>query len=417
MTSTRYASPYFHINQQKHMNKPTIPSDSLKETISDLVSKCVKCRFCFSTCPVFEVSDGWITQGASGFTQSLFYGIKYDQLDESLRDILIRCTTCRSCEILCERLMAGVPLVQAIIMGKQLLMETGINPAKEQQKALESLQLRGNPFGKQPSKRTAWTGKQKVPLVEDRDTPIDTLYFVGCASSYDERLQSVSRAVAAVLESAGVEYGIMKDEKCSGDPARLMGEVDLFQELASENLEKFDKAGIKRIITTSPHDYHCLAFEYPDPIKEFEILHYTQLFERLLKERKLRAQQNVNLKVTYHDPCYLGKHHQVHSAPRSILNSIPGLELLDMKRNREDSLCCGGGGGRMWIDIEEQVHLANLRVEEALESGAQVLATSCPFCLQHFEDAVKTLNREGDIEVMDVAEILCAGLGVDITPA
>ncbi|MEJ2726767.1 MAG: (Fe-S)-binding protein [Deltaproteobacteria bacterium] len=166
----------------------------LKEDMLGTVSKCVRCRFCFSQCPVYEASDGWVTQGSSGITQSLYYGIKLNRIDEDLRDILMRCTTCRSCEILCERIMAGVALVDAIRMGRALLLEQGISPIKEQQKALESLQINGNPYGMPASKRTAWAEGLDVKKLNEPVGGIDTLYFVGCTPSYDSRVQSVARS-------------------------------------------------------------------------------------------------------------------------------------------------------------------------------------------------------------------------------
>ena len=388
------------------MKQQAFGDDPLKQNIIDIVSKCVRCRFCFSKCPVYEVSDGWVTQGASGMTQALYYGTKLDKIDQDLRDILIRCTTCRSCEILCEHLMAGVNLVDAIIMGRQLLLEEGIDPAKGQKNALESLQLRGNPYGKQPSKRTSWSKGLEVKEIVGARSGIQTLYYVGCTPSYDDRVQGVSRSVAAILKRAGVDFGILKNEKCSGDPARVMGERDLFEMLADENIKNFKDASIKQIVTTSPHDFHCFKAEYPDDIQTIEILHYSQLLEQIIRENKIAFPADYPKKVTYHDPCYLGKHHQIYEAPRKILESIPGLELVEMERNRENSLCCGGGGGRMWADVEESQHLAEVRVQEALDTGAQVMATACPFCLINFEDAIKVLDKQDAIRVLDIAEIV-----------
>lgn len=380
--------------------------EQLIEDIIANISKCVKCRFCFSKCPVYEVSGGWTIQGASGITQSLYYGIKANRIDKDLRDILMRCTTCRSCEILCEKMMAGVKLVDVIRKGRELLFEKGVNPVTEQQKALESLQIMGNPYGKQPAKRTEWAKDLDVKIFAGSADGISLLYYVGCLASYDEREQAVAKSIAGLIQLADVPFGIMENEKCSGDPALVMGEADLFGILSDENMKKFRNLSIKSILTTSPHDYNCFINEYPEDLKKIEIMHYTQFFKKLLDEEKITFKRNFNKIVTYHDPCYLGKHNSVYNEPRELLKSIPGLELKEMSRNREQSLCCGGGGGRMWCDFKESPRLAEIRVLEAINAGAEVLATACPYCLSNFEDALKVLDKEDSLEVKDVSEIL-----------
>jgi len=382
----------------------------LRDEITNIVSKCVRCRFCFSQCPIFEVSNGWVTQGGSGITQSLYYGVKFNRIDKDLRDILMRCTTCRSCEIICERLMAGVNLVSAIKMGRQLLIEQEINPIKEQQKALESLQTVGNPYGKQPSKRTQWADDLGLKKLKDTSHSTDTLYHVGCTLSYDDRGQNVARSIAKIFQHTGVNFGILENENCSGDPALIMGELGLFEIIAKKNVEKFNALGIATIITTSPHDFNCFLKEYPEDLKDINILHYTQFFSNLINDRGIECKKAIKKTITFHDPCYLGKHNNIYEEPRRILQSIPGVDLREMQRNRENSLCCGGGGGRMWADFNEPAHLAEIRVLEALDIGAEIIATACPFCLLHLEDAVKVLDKEDEIIVKDIAEIMITSM-------
>lgn len=395
------------------MEEPLENGDMLRQEILDAVSKCVKCRFCFSRCPVYEVSHGWVTQGASGITQSLYYGIKFNHIDRALRDILMRCTTCRSCEIICERLMAGVSLVEAIRKGRRLLLEQGIDPLREQQRALESLQALGNPYGKPPSKRTAWAKGLELNRLDEGADGVCLLYYVGCTPSYDDRVQKVARSIAGILQGAGVAFGILEQEKCSGDPALVMGERALFENLAEQNLERFRKSGIPQILTTSPHDFNCFLKDYPEGMRKINVMHYTQFLCELVDEGRLVFRRDMPRKVTYQDPCYLGKHNQIYEEPRRLLAAVPGLELVEMRRNRQDSLCCGGGGGRMWADFDEAAHLAEVRVLEALETGAEILATACPFCLVNFEDAVKVLDKEDSIKVRDVAEILSEAMGTE----
>jgi Fe-S oxidoreductase len=383
---------------------------ALAEQIVNNVSKCVRCRFCFSKCPIYESSDGWLTQGASGITQSLFYGIKLNIIDTNLRDILNRCTTCRSCELICERLMANVPLVDSIVKGRQLLLESGINPAASQQKALESLQKFGNPYGIHPNKRTAWAKSLNAEHFNKLNTTNRNLYYVGCTGAFNDRAQNVSKSIASVLFAAGETFGILEKEKCSGEPARVMGERELFLVLAEQNLEAFESLKIENVTTVSPHDYHCFVSEYPNRIDRVKVQHYTQKFKELIMRKTLTFQYKGDIKVAFHDPCYLSKYHHIHEEPRFVLESIPGLQLVEMRRNRENSLCCGGGGGRMWIDIEEEKRLSEIRVAEALSVGAQIIATACPDCLIHLEDAIKVLNLESKICVRDISEIVWSRL-------
>jgi Fe-S oxidoreductase len=379
---------------------------ALSKQIIDDISKCVRCRFCFSKCPIYEASDGWLTQGASGITQSLFYGIKFSKIDEDLRDILNRCTTCRSCELICERLMANVPLVSSIIKGRQLLLESGVNPVLSQQKALESMQKFGNPYGINSKKRNAWASSLNIELINHNVHKKQSLYYVGCTAAFNERVQNVSKSIANILFAAGEPFGIFEHEKCSGEPARVMGELELFQLLSKHNIDLFKAFEIENVITTSPHDYHCFKDKYPDEIKGINFSHYTQKLKELIEKKSIALIYRGDLKVTYHDPCYLSKYHHILEEPRYVLESVPGLKLVEMSRNRENSLCCGGGGGRMWIDFDEDKRLSEIRIKEAVSTGAQVIATACPYCLVHFEDAIKVLNLESKICVQDISEIV-----------
>jgi Fe-S oxidoreductase len=198
----------------------------------------------------------------------------------------------------------------------------------------------------------------------------------------------------------------LENEKCSGDPALIMGELGLFQMLAKKNIEKFKAVGITTIITTSPHEFNCFLKEYPDNLNDIKVFHYTQFFSNLINDKKVEFKKAMDKVITFHDPCYLGKHNNINDDPRRILQGIPEIELREMQRNRENSLCCGGGGGRMWADFDEPSHLAEIRALEALDTGAEILATACPFFLLHLEDAVKVLDKENAIIVKDIAEIM-----------
>lgn len=387
-------------------------SKELRNDIINLIRKCVKCRFCFTECPIYEASDGWLTRGSSGITQSLYYGVLHNRTDTVLRDILMQCTTCRSCEIICERMMAGVHLVEAIQKGRRLLLEVGVNPIREQQKALESLQQVSNPYGKPEEKRTLWAKQLNVPFIEDVPG-VDTLYYTGCTASYDPRIQQVAAALVEIMKKTETSFAVMKKEKCCGDPAFIMGEQGLFEILMQENQSSLKVLGVQRVVTSCPHGFNAFKNLYPEESGgEIKIEHHTQLIAYLVRSGRLKFRQKSEkpVKATYHDPCYLGKHNAVYDEPRSILNAIPDIQFVEMARSRDKSLCCGGGGGRMWADLDGQSRLSQIRVEEAMSVDARLLITACPFCLQNLEDAVKTMDLEGRIEVMDLAELVARSM-------
>jgi len=394
------------VGEEKTVQEELEGATQLGDDIIKLIRKCVKCRFCLTECPIYEASDGWLTRGSSGITQSLYYGILYDKLDTALRDILIQCTTCRSCEIICEKLMAGVNLVEAIQKGRRLLLEAGINPIKEQQKALELLQQVSNPYGTPSGKRTLWAENVDIPFVHNV-ADAETLYYVGCTTSYDLRAQQIAISLAGIMKTSETAFGILENERCCGDPAFMMGEEGLFEMLMEENVKQLASCDVQRVVTSCPHGFHTFKSLYPGDFgKGAKIQHHTQFMSELVVRGKLRFKDkgDKSIKVTYHDPCYLGKHNGVYDEPRQILDSIPGVEVVEMRRSREKSLCCGGGGGRMWGEFAEERRLAEIRVEEALDTGAERLITACPFCLQNLEDATKTMDVEGKIQVMDLAE-------------
>jgi len=204
----------------------------------------------------------------------------------------------------------------------------------------------------------------------------------------------------------GIDYGILREEKCCGDPALRLGEMGLFKGLAESNAETFKNAGMKLIVTISPHCYNTFKNEYPELPDVTEIKHYTELFAEQIEGGNLSIKKNLTQKVTYHDPCYLGKRNNSYEAPRQILKSIAGNSFVEMKSNRADSLCCGGGGGRMFTEVEEVERLSEKRVQQAIDVGAEIIATACPWCYIQLADGIKTTGNEGKIIVKDIAELL-----------
>jgi Fe-S oxidoreductase len=265
----------------------------------------------------------------------------------------------------------------------------------------------GNPWGKLRNKRTEWTrGLPEGMKVKDfsKGDRASSLYFVGCTPSFDERVQKIPQALVPILLHAGVDFAILgNEEQCCGSETRRIGESGLFEESVAKNMARFKAYHIERLFTSCPHGFNVLKNEYPE--RGFEVLHTTQLLSSLLDEGKLSFKREIKKVVTYHDPCFIGKQNGIFDEPRTLLKAIPGVTFKELDRSRERSLCCEGGGGRMWVDIPGP-RLAETRVKDAFEAGADVLAVACPYCLLTFEDAVKTTGVEGKLQIMDIAELL-----------
>jgi Fe-S oxidoreductase len=269
---------------------------------------------------------------------------------------------------------------------------------------LASLKNDGNPWGGRREKRLEWAGDLDVPAFTPEH---EYCLFTCCTTAYDPSNREAGQALPQLLGYAGISFGTLgTDESCCGDQAQKIGAGDLSAELALKNTELFLRAGVQKILTTSPHCLNAFKTNYAGLMGSVEVIHYTELFSQLITEGRLRSLHAVNRTVTYHDPCYLGRHNGIYEAPRRVLQSIPGLKLVEMASNRQDSLCCGGGGGGAWSDCFAGKHLGVLRVEEALRIGAEVIATACPYCIRMLNDAIKELGVENQIAVQDLAELL-----------
>jgi Fe-S oxidoreductase len=244
---------------------------------------------------------------------------------------------------------------------------------------------------------------------------MEILYFVGCYLSYDPRNQKIARATARILERAGVDYGILGTrESCCGESIRKAGNEEVFRSLARANIKAFIDHGVKRILVASPHCYHTFRNEYPEFMVHFDVVHISEYLTELIEAGRLDLPKGTNggppRRVTYHDPCYLGRHNGVYDPPRDLLERIPGVELVEMADARERSLCCGGGGGRIWAETLKEERFADLRMAQAVETGAAVLATACPYCVSNFEESRLALEEEGAPEVKDITEVLWEAL-------
>ncbi len=390
-------------------------TQTLSKYILDTVRRCRNCNYCFSACPLRVSTRGFQTQGPSGILQALYYGVRWNELGgeagQELCEILYNCTTCNSCVNTCKDKSAGMPLLEVFEKGRNLLVEKMLGPLEEQRSVLASIQRYGNPYQRPASERMPWLAQESVTPLPDEKAEV--LLFVGCTASYEPDLFPLGRAMIRIMNYLEVDFGVLAEETCCADPVCRIGDKLLFEALAEENQRRFQATGAKTLVTFSPHCMNAFLKDYEGLEDSFVIRHYTEFLLDRLKARKPEFKVSLNRTVTYHDPCYLSKHNNILEPPREILRMIPGVNLLEMKDSRRQSLCCGAGGGRMYAEVEETTRLANIRVGQAMDVGAELLATACPYCHVMLSNAVKDLGLEDKIKVMDVAEILAWSLRIE----
>ncbi|MBO8172050.1 MAG: 4Fe-4S dicluster domain-containing protein [Bacillaceae bacterium] len=315
------------------------------------------------------------------------------------------CTTCRNCEDQCPVSNEHVDFIMD--MRRYLVLTEGKMPA-EMARTYQNIERQSNPWGINRNERINWREGMEdiVPTVKETDE-FEYLFFVGSMGSYDNRSIKVARAFAELMHKAGVKFAILgNEEKNSGDTARRTGNEFLFQQLAMENIETFQKYNVKKIVTACPHTYNTFKHEYPEFGLEAEVYHHTELLYELVKEGRLKPTKEVKERITYHDSCYLGRYNGVYDQPREILKAIPGVELVEMERSHEDSMCCGAGGGLMWMEETEGTRVNLERTEQALKVNPTMISSACPYCLTMMSDGTKAKEREDDIQTMDIAEVL-----------
>jgi Fe-S oxidoreductase len=368
--------------------------DEIKASGGDAFKRCFQCGLCDTVCPWNRVTNFSMRK----IVRQATFG-----LTEIESEDIWRCTTCGRCPQRCPR---DVQQIESGVALRRLATEYQVTPPSVMpvRTASGSLVGEGNPLSEERKNRAQWAeGLSVKPFTED----MEILYFPGCYLCYDPRLKKVAKATAAILNKAGVDYGILGEkESCCGESIRKTGDEEVFRRLAKENIKTFIDNGVKRILVSSPHCYHTFKNEYPEFMVNFEVVHMSQYLFELLNEGRLELQKDYPKKITYHDPCYLGRHNGIYDEPRGILNKIPGLEFNEMAESRWDSLCCGGGGGRVWMETEKGERFSDLRIEQTLEVGAEVLATSCPYCITMLEDSRLTMGAEEKVEVKDITEIL-----------
>jgi Fe-S oxidoreductase len=368
--------------------------DVIKESGGEAFKRCFQCGLCDVVCPWNRVRNfsmrKIVRQAAFGMT------------DIESEDIWL-CTTCGRCPQQCPR---DVKQIESGLAVRRIATEYGVfpKPVTAVRTIRGSLVGEGNTLSEERSKRGDWAkGHSVKPFTEG----VEILYFPCCYPSYDPRLKKVAVATANILNMAGVDFGILgAKENCCGESIRKTGDEDVFKRLAKENIKTFIDHGVKKILVSSPHCYHTFKNEYPEFMVDFEVVHITQVLFELIDKGKLELKKEYEKKITYHDPCYLGRHNGIYDEPREVLMKVPGLELNEMPDCREDSLCCGGGGGRVWMETQKGERFSDLRIEQAIDVGAEVLVTACPYCITMFEDSRVTMGADEKIEVKDITEII-----------
>ncbi|KAF0107756.1 MAG: iron-sulfur-binding reductase [Anaerolineaceae bacterium] len=322
-----------------------------------------------------------------------------------------QCTTCGACLVKCPAFISPVDAV--VDLRRYQLLTSGKMP-KSVGDTMRNLERQGNPWGMPPENRMAWAeGLNVRALAPGQET--DVLFFTGCAAAFDDRNKKVARAFVKLMQKAGVDFATLGfDEACCGETARRMGHEYIFQEFAKQNIETFSKVKFKRIVTACPHCFNTLKNEYPQMGGDYEVLHYSELLDALVKEGKLQLsaltpgpspKEGRGERVAFHDSCYLGRYNDIYSQPRDLLDKA-GVNRVEMARKGENSFCCGGGGGGMWLETDANTRINHRRLKDALDVKADVVATACPYCMLMFDDAIRSKGIGEQVKVMDIAELL-----------
>jgi Fe-S oxidoreductase len=413
--------------------------DFRKNQLIDLYA-CVECGRCTSMCPaaitgktlspmdlIVKMRDHLTEKGAAITSKSpwmpafVFGNSSKSSLENEVaataeapqligdvitEEELWACTTCRNCEDQCP--VANEHVEKIVDMRRYLVMTEGKMP-HEAVRYFQNIERQSNPWGINRKERIRWReGREDihVPTVEETDD-FEYLFFVGSMGSFDNRSQKIAQSFAKILNAAGVKFAILgNEERSSGDTARRMGNEFLFQQLCAENIATFQAYNVKKIVTICPHTYNTFKNEYSEFGLEAEVYHHTELIWKLIEEKKITFQKEVRENIVYHDSCYLGRYNQIFDIPRKILQAIPGIKVLEMERNRENAMCCGAGGGMMWMEERQGKRVNIERTEQALRLEPTAIGSNCPYCLTMLSDGVKAKEAEDQVKTLDIAEIV-----------
>ena len=374
------------------------------------IRACLQCGTCSGACPF-----GYLMGFPPGRMIAYLRAERFENVLAS--DSVWMCVSCYACTTVCPK---EIPLTPGLMTrAKEELLLAG-NVPTELQDALMNSQRYGNPMGESPRKRAEWTNSLdfEIPTMREAKRAVDVLWFVSDYPSYHPRVQFTTRAMAKILKALGVDFAILgPEENSDGDSQRLAGERGLFEMLAEKNGKALGRYEFNQIITSDPHAYNALKNEYPKLGIDYPSQHFVEYVAERIEDLKPHLKPVEEQRVTYHDPCYLGRANNVYDAPRTILSAIPGVELVEMPHNRSNSLCCGGGGGGMWLDgfqwEKAHVRLSEWRIQEAVSVNADVLAVACPYEPPRFEDAAKMVEGAGRLAVKDIAELLAESIEME----
>jgi Fe-S oxidoreductase/nitrate reductase gamma subunit len=369
---------------------------------------CVECGRCQAACPAYLAGTKLnpkrvivkLKQHMHGQLPGPIHGTLIDP------DELWACTTCMACVQECP---AFIDIVDTIVdLRRYLALSEGALPSTAPQ-SLQNIQRAGNPWGLAPTDRLKWAEGLDVPVMEE-GKEVEYLYWVGCSASYDRRNQSIARAMVKILKTAGVSFGVMQEERCHAEVARRLGEEYMYQTVQTENVENIGKYRFRKIITHCPHCFNTLKNEFPQFGGHYEVLHHSVAIQELIEQGRIRPAKPTNQTVAFHDSCYLGRYNGIFEAPRAVARAVPGLKLVELPRSRERGLCCGGGGGHMWMEVPSEKRVNIIRVEEVLEVKPDAVGTACPFCLAMVDLGRKVKGVEDSLAVKDISELVAESL-------
>ena len=381
---------------------------------------CIQCSRCQDACPAYETGKE-LSPSAMEINKRYFLNENISSLangesiDKALTEWMLTeeaawsCTTCGYCVEVCP--VGNEPMIDILRARQDLVMMESKFP-KDAMETFEKLENYGNPWGLSPQDRENWMDGFDVPLMREKKNA-DVLYWAGCSGAYDSRGRDISQSVANIMNEAGVDYACLgNEETCTGDSARRIGNEYLFQTMAEQNKETFDQYDFKKIVTQCPHCFTTLKNDYAEMGIELDVVHHSQFIDELIKEKKIEPKPYIDEDITFHDPCYLGRHNDEYDAPRNVLQSVlKEGSIKEMKQTRSESFCCGAGGGNMWYEIKTGDRINQNRVNQAVDTDAKTIAAACNFCNIMLEDGVKTTGNEENIKVVDIAEMVSKGLG------
>ena len=419
--------PIKDIEQQEHFGAGRLEDLSWKQVLD--FDTCTECGRCTEACPAYAtdkpLSPRDLILDMKAFAhgeaplhqrETLHGRAEFAPLDGNLplvagivhEETLWACVTCGACMEACPVFIEHVPTI--IDMRRFLVMEKSQIP-EAAEAALVSMERRGHPWRGTQHNRVDWMNGLDLKEFDDGDQ-VEYLYWVGCSGALEDRNRNVTAAMVKILKAAGVNFGVLGPlESCTGDPARRMGNEYLYQIMAQQNIDLFNTRKVRKVITQCPHCFNTIKNEYPQFGGKYEVIHHSELIAELLREGRLKLKNTFEGEtITYHDSCYLGRHNGVYDAPRAIAHALPGAKVVEMSRNRENSFCCGAGGGHMWMEEKTAKRINWTRTEMALEAGATTVGPACPFCVIMFEDGIRGRDAEEKIKARDLVELVAEAL-------